>query len=53
MLLGFADVVVSSDVTHGFADKDEAAWGMQQEMNTGMLMLRSSAGGPLGPRDAA
>ena len=44
MLLGLADVVVSTDVTHGTLDKDEAAWGINNEMNTGMVLLRSSEG---------
>jgi len=44
LLLSFADVTVSTDVTHGGADADQHQWGMQQEMNTGMLLLRSSAG---------
>ena len=43
-LLGLADVVVSTDVTHGNLDKDEAAWGINNEMNTGMVLLRSSEG---------
>ena len=40
LLLNFPDVIVSTDVTHGGADSDEQLWGMGQEMNTGMLMLR-------------
>ena len=36
---------MSTDVTHGGADSDQQLWGMGQEMNTGMLMLRSSPGG--------
>ena len=43
-LLGLADVVVSTDVTHGTLDKDEAGWGINNEMNTGMVLLRSSEG---------
>ena len=43
-LLGLADVVVSTDVTHGNLDKDESAWGINNEMNTGMVLLRSSEG---------
>lgn len=44
MLLPFADVIVSTDVTHGGADSDARKWGMHEEMNTGMLLLRSSPG---------
>eukprot|EP00966_Prymnesium_polylepis_P190893 4424302-Prymnesium_polylepis.1 len=44
MLLPFPDVTVSTDVTHGGADSDERRWGIQEEMNTGMLLLRSSPG---------
>jgi hypothetical protein len=43
-LLSVADVVVSTDVTHGFSDRDAAAWGVHNEMNTGMVLLRSSPG---------
>ena len=43
-LLGLADVVVSTDVTHGHLDKDEASWGVHNELNTGMVLLRSSEG---------
>jgi len=43
-LLQFPDVIVSTDVTHGGADKDSESWGINQEMNTGMLLLRSSPG---------
>lgn len=42
LLLNYPDVIVSTDVTHGGADSDEQLWGMGQEMNTGMLMLRSN-----------
>ena len=44
MLLNYPDVIVSTDVTHGGADTDDRAWGMKEEMNTGMLLLRSSPG---------
>ncbi|KAL1514707.1 hypothetical protein AB1Y20_003794 [Prymnesium parvum] len=44
LLLPFPDVIVSTDVTHGGADSDERKWGMLEEMNTGMLLLRSSPG---------
>ena len=43
-LLAFADVVVSTDVTSGANDNDAQQWGVLQEMNTGMLLLQSSAG---------
>ena len=43
-LLGLADVVVSTDVTHAASDKDEALWGVNGEMNTGMVLLRSTEG---------
>ena len=43
-LLAFADVVVSTDVTSGANDNDAQQWGVLQEMNTGMLLLHSSAG---------
>mmetsp|Transcript_35834 Transcript_35834/g.114180 ORF Transcript_35834/g.114180 Transcript_35834/m.114180 type:complete len:314 (+) Transcript_35834:2-943(+) len=44
LLIAYADIVVSTDVTSGAAENDRAAWGLQQELNTGMLMLRSSPG---------
>ena len=43
-LLPLADVVVSTDVTHGHTDTDDAAWGINNEMNTGMVLLRATAG---------
>ena len=43
-LLGLADVVVSTDVTHAASDKDDAMWGVNGEMNTGMVLLRSTEG---------
>lgn len=42
MLLPLADVVVSTDVTHGGNDHDEAVWGLQGELNTGIILLRST-----------
>ena len=44
MLLPYPDIIVSTDVTHGGADTDARKWGMAEEMNTGMLLLRSSPG---------
>ena len=41
-LLPLADVVVSTDVTHGGADNDGQLWGMHGELNTGIILLRSS-----------
>ena len=43
-LLGLADVVVSTDVTHGNLESDQASWGINNEMNTGMVLLRSTEG---------
>ena len=43
-LLPLADVVVSTDVTHGGADNDRDAWGLHGELNTGIILLRSSYG---------
>ena len=43
-LLGLADVVVSTDVTYAGTDKDEGFWGVNGEMNTGMVLLRSTEG---------
>ena len=41
-LLPLADVVVSTDVTHGGADNDRELWGMHGELNTGIILLRST-----------
>jgi len=43
-LISFADIVVSTDVTSDAAENDRASWGLAQELNTGMLLLRSSPG---------
>ena len=43
-LISFADIVVSTDVTSDAAENDHASWGLAQELNTGMLLLRSSPG---------
>jgi hypothetical protein len=42
LLIAYADIVVSTDVTSDAAENDRASWGLHQELNTGMLMLRSS-----------
>ena len=42
--LALADVVVSTDVTAGTNERDETGWGIHNEMNTGMVLLRSTAG---------
>jgi hypothetical protein len=44
LLLGFADVVVSTDVTGDLAEDDRNSWGINNEMNTGMLLMRSTVG---------
>ena len=41
-LLPFADVVVSTDVTSGINDHDQAWWGLHGELNTGIVLLRST-----------
>ena len=43
-LLSFAEVIVSTDVTSGGAENDMRAWGVADEMNTGMVLLRSTPG---------
>ena len=41
-LLPLADVVVSTDVTSGINDHDGASWGLYGELNTGIILLRST-----------
>ena len=41
-LLPLADVVVSTDVTNGGQERDDRFWGMSGELNTGIILLRSS-----------
>jgi len=43
-LLVHADAVVSVDTTSNVSEGDQQAWGVHGEMNTGMIMLRSTAG---------
>ena len=43
-LLALADVIVSTDVTAGSFDNDKSLWGINNEMNTGMLLMRSTVG---------
>ena len=42
LLIAYADIVVSTDVTSDAAENDRSSWGLYQELNTGMLMLRST-----------
>ena len=42
--LALADVIVSTDVTAGSFDNDKSSWGINNEMNTGMVLLRSTPG---------
>ena len=41
-LLPLADVVVSTDVTDGHQEHDHLNWGLNGELNTGIILLRSA-----------
>ena len=43
-LLPLADVVVSTDVTNGGQERDDLNWGLNGELNTGIILMRSSKG---------
>ena len=41
-LLPLADIVVSTDVTNGQQETDAHNWGLNGELNTGIILMRSS-----------